>query len=153
MSHLAGLAGSVAVGLIARTTAASAFPDRPVSIIVPWAAGGGTDTVGRTFAAGFEQELGVVVNVINCLGGGGRRSTRLTPTGLRWLRPRLFPKASTVRSSLRQRGLTRGPSYTKRSRLGASPPVCDELVEFEAFVREFAENAEAILQELNLARQ
>ena len=71
MSHLAGLAGSVAVGLIARTTAASAFPDRPVSIIVPWAAGGGTDTVGRTFAAGFEQELGVVVNVINCLGGGG----------------------------------------------------------------------------------
>jgi tripartite-type tricarboxylate transporter receptor subunit TctC len=71
MSRLARLAGGVAVGLIALTTAASAFPERPVSIIVPWAAGGGTDTVVRTFAAGFEQELGVAVNVVNRPGGGG----------------------------------------------------------------------------------
>jgi tripartite-type tricarboxylate transporter receptor subunit TctC len=71
MTCFAKLAGGVAIGLMTLTTAASAFPDRPVSIIVPWAAGGGTDTVVRTFAAGFEQELGVSVNVINRPGGGG----------------------------------------------------------------------------------
>jgi tripartite-type tricarboxylate transporter receptor subunit TctC len=42
-----------------------------VTIIVPWAAGGGTDTVVRTFAAGFEKELGVPVNVVNRAGGNG----------------------------------------------------------------------------------
>jgi tripartite-type tricarboxylate transporter receptor subunit TctC len=50
---------------------ASAFPDRPVQIIVPWAAGGGVDTVIRIFADGFEKELGVPVNVVNRTGGGG----------------------------------------------------------------------------------
>ncbi|MEF2551682.1 tripartite tricarboxylate transporter substrate binding protein [Aurantimonas sp. A2-1-M11] len=62
------------VGLLAgllATGAAQAFPDRPVSIIVPWAAGGGTDSVVRTFAAGFQEELGVAVNVINRPGGNG----------------------------------------------------------------------------------
>jgi tripartite-type tricarboxylate transporter receptor subunit TctC len=50
---------------------ALAFPDRPVQIIVPWAAGGGVDTVIRIFADGFEKELGVPVNVVNRTGGGG----------------------------------------------------------------------------------
>ena len=58
-------------GLVAANASASDFPDRPVSIIVPWAAGGGTDTVVRIFAAGFEQELGVPVNVVNRPGGNG----------------------------------------------------------------------------------
>ena len=53
------------------TSAAAAFPERPVTIIVPWAAGGGTDTVVRIFASGFEQELGVPVNVVNRPGGNG----------------------------------------------------------------------------------
>ena len=57
--------------LIALTPAALAFPDRPVQIIVPWAAGGGMDTVVRIFAAGFERELGAPVNVVNRTGGGG----------------------------------------------------------------------------------
>jgi tripartite-type tricarboxylate transporter receptor subunit TctC len=69
--YLSRLAAGVAIGLFAVSAGANAFPDRPVSIIVPWAAGGGTDTVVRTFAAGFEQELGVSVNVINRPGGGG----------------------------------------------------------------------------------
>ena len=57
--------------LLASAGAALAFPDRPVQIIVPWAAGGGTDTVVRIFAAGFEKELGVPVNVVNRAGGNG----------------------------------------------------------------------------------
>lgn len=59
------------VSLVASTAAALAFPDRPVSIIVPWAAGGGADTVTRFFAAGLETELGVPVAVVNRTGGGG----------------------------------------------------------------------------------
>src|SRR3712207_3686544 len=57
--------------VLALTGGASAFPDRPVQIIVPWAAGGGVDTVIRIFADGFEKELGVPVNVVNRTGGNG----------------------------------------------------------------------------------
>lgn len=64
------LAGAL-VALVALPGSGVAFPDRPVTIIVPWAAGGGTDAVVRIFAAGYEQELGVPVNVVNRTGGGG----------------------------------------------------------------------------------
>jgi tripartite-type tricarboxylate transporter receptor subunit TctC len=56
------------VGLVA---SAAAFPDRPVQVVAPWAAGGGVDTVARIFAEGFEKELGVPVAVFNRTGGGG----------------------------------------------------------------------------------
>lgn len=52
-------------------TAAAEFPDRPVTVIVPWAAGGGTDAVARIFASGLEQELGQPINVVNRPGGNG----------------------------------------------------------------------------------
>jgi len=51
--------------------ARAAFPDRPITMIVPWAAGGGTDTVARILAAGLEKEIGQPVNVVNRTGGGG----------------------------------------------------------------------------------
>lgn len=47
------------------------YPEHPVTIIVPWAAGGGTDTITRIFAKSFQQELGAPVNVINRTGGSG----------------------------------------------------------------------------------
>jgi tripartite-type tricarboxylate transporter receptor subunit TctC len=48
-----------------------AYPNRPITLICPWAAGGGTDRVSRQVAALLEQELGVPVNVINATGGAG----------------------------------------------------------------------------------
>ena len=48
-----------------------AFPDRPVQLIVPWAAGGGMDAVMRIFGAGLEAELKQPVNIVNRTGGGG----------------------------------------------------------------------------------
>jgi tripartite-type tricarboxylate transporter receptor subunit TctC len=51
--------------------AQSSYPDRPIQMIVPWGAGGGTDAVGRVFASMLQQELGVPVNVINRTGGSG----------------------------------------------------------------------------------
>lgn len=57
--------------LMATAAPAFAWPERPITMIVPWAAGGGTDAVARTIAAGLEQELGQPVNVVNRTGGGG----------------------------------------------------------------------------------
>jgi tripartite-type tricarboxylate transporter receptor subunit TctC len=62
---------AASVAVVSICGSAMAFPDRPVTIIVPWAAGGGTDIVVRTFASGFERELGVPVNVVNRTGGNG----------------------------------------------------------------------------------
>ena len=59
--------GALAIG----AAPAFAFPDRPVQLIVPWAAGGGMDSVMRIFANGLEAELKQPVNVINRTGGGG----------------------------------------------------------------------------------
>lgn len=47
------------------------FPNRPITIICPWSAGGGTDRVSRQIAIGLEKQLGVPVNVVNATGGGG----------------------------------------------------------------------------------
>ncbi len=51
--------------------AQAAYPERPIQLIVPWAAGGGTDSVARFLATGLEQELGKPVNVVNRPGAGG----------------------------------------------------------------------------------
>jgi tripartite-type tricarboxylate transporter receptor subunit TctC len=50
---------------------AQTYPDRPVTIVVPWGAGGGTDLIVRIFAGGLEKELGQPVNVVNKTGGNG----------------------------------------------------------------------------------
>ena len=51
--------------------AGAAYPDRPITLIVPWGAGGGTDAVARFFGAYLEKELGQPVNVVNRTGGNG----------------------------------------------------------------------------------
>lgn len=70
-TSLAGAAGLALSVLVASPLLAQSFPDRPVQMIVPWAAGGGTDTVARILAAGLEKELGQPVNVVNRTGGNG----------------------------------------------------------------------------------
>lgn len=49
----------------------TSFPSRPITLICPWSAGGGTDRVSRQLAFILEQDLGVPVNVVNATGGGG----------------------------------------------------------------------------------
>jgi len=41
---------ALAALMLASTVAHSAWPDRPVTVIVPYAAGGGTDATGRIIA-------------------------------------------------------------------------------------------------------
>ena len=47
------------------------WPVRPVQLLCPWAAGGGTDAVVRIIANLLEKELGQPFNVINRTGGSG----------------------------------------------------------------------------------
>jgi len=47
------------------------FPNRPIQLICPWAAGGGTDRVARMVGILLEKELGQPVTVVNRIGGGG----------------------------------------------------------------------------------
>jgi len=50
---------------------AQAYPSRPITLIVPWGAGGGTDATARIIASLLEKELGQPVNVVNRTGGSG----------------------------------------------------------------------------------
>ena len=47
------------------------FPNGPILLVCPWAAGGGSDRVARQLATLLEQDLGVPVNVVNVTGGDG----------------------------------------------------------------------------------
>lgn len=47
------------------------FPDKPITLIVAYAAGGGTDTGARILQQYLEKELGVTVNIENKPGGAG----------------------------------------------------------------------------------
>ncbi len=51
--------------------APSGYPARPITMIVPWGAGGGTDAVARVIATLMERDLGKPVNVVNRTGGSG----------------------------------------------------------------------------------
>ncbi|TKW77680.1 MAG: tripartite tricarboxylate transporter substrate binding protein, partial [Bradyrhizobium icense] len=70
LKHFA-LAALAAISLLTATSAHAAFPDRPITLIVPWAAGGGTDAVARQMALMLEREFKQPVNVVNRTGGSG----------------------------------------------------------------------------------
>jgi tripartite-type tricarboxylate transporter receptor subunit TctC len=70
MNRLKILAGA-ALAIAVTGASAQPFPSKPVSIVVPFAAGGPTDTVARTIAAAMEKPLGGTIVVENKAGAGG----------------------------------------------------------------------------------
>ena len=50
---------------------AAGFPERDITLVVPWAAGGGTDALARTLTKNAKQYIGVNVAVVNRPGGNG----------------------------------------------------------------------------------
>src|SRR5262245_19953044 len=75
-SHLhylmAAIIAAVAVLALAHPVAAQpAYPERGLTLIVPYPAGGGTDTTARLLARDLEIALGKPVTVENRAGGGG----------------------------------------------------------------------------------
>ena len=57
--------------ILAAGFANAEYPTRPITMIVPWGAGGGTDAVARLLASLLERDLGHPVNVVNRTGGSG----------------------------------------------------------------------------------
>ena len=64
------LAGSAASLVLA------AYPDRPVKLIVPWAAGGDTDNIFRPFGPALQKHLGATVVIANVTGASGTVGAR-----------------------------------------------------------------------------
>lgn len=54
---------------------AADFPKRPVTIVVPWGAGGGSDLIARSLAKPLEKQLGKPVIIQNKPGGSGTVGT------------------------------------------------------------------------------
>jgi len=65
------LALVVLAQMIAGTAIADSYPDKPVTIVVPYAAGGGIDFVTRMVAQRLTERLGQTFVVENRLGAGG----------------------------------------------------------------------------------
>jgi tripartite-type tricarboxylate transporter receptor subunit TctC len=67
------------------TAAAQDYPARPVTMIVPFAAGGPTDTIARLTAQAMSKSLGQQIIVENTMGAGGTiataRAARAAPDG------------------------------------------------------------------------
>jgi tripartite-type tricarboxylate transporter receptor subunit TctC len=61
----------ILLGATVRDALAQSYPARPITIVVPWGAGGGTDAVARMLASLLERDLGKPVNVVNRTGGSG----------------------------------------------------------------------------------
>ena len=63
--------------LLPLTASASAqdFPNRPMTMVVPFAAGGAVDVLARTLAAGAAEILGQQIVIENVGGAGGMTGT------------------------------------------------------------------------------
>lgn len=102
------LSGSIAAGTFAFPTVfASSYPTRPVSLIVPFPAGGGTDTLARRLARFVADKWGVPVVVENKPGAGGGigaaqvasakpdgHTLLMTTAGVSSINPELYSKLS-----------------------------------------------------------
>jgi len=63
--------GVIALALLSVGSAAAQYPTKPVTMVVPFAAGGPTDTVARTIGAAMQNHLKQTVIVENVGGAGG----------------------------------------------------------------------------------
>ena len=54
----------------------AAYPERPIKLIVPWAAGGDTDVIYRTFMPLMQKELGGTIVVANVGGASGTKGAK-----------------------------------------------------------------------------
>lgn len=68
---LAVLSGALALTAMSPSTAQAAFPDKTITIVVPYSAGGSNDRFARLVAGGLSKELNVPVVVDNRPGASG----------------------------------------------------------------------------------
>ena len=68
------IAGVIAAAI--PVAALAAYPERPVRMIVPWAAGGDTDNIFRPFGQVLQKHLGQTVVIANVGGASGTRGAK-----------------------------------------------------------------------------
>src|SRR5918997_5733101 len=71
MNRRAVLATAAVLALSGAAAAQEDYPDRPITMVVPFSAGGPTDTVARLIAEPMSRELGQQIVVQNVTGAGG----------------------------------------------------------------------------------
>lgn len=85
MKSVLRYAFTAAAVMVAASASAQNYPTRPVTMVIPFAAGGPTDVVGRLIAQSMSKTLGQQVIVENTVGAGGTiaaaRVARATPDG------------------------------------------------------------------------
>src|SRR5215475_1502404 len=83
--HLHLAAGAAALSAVSRIAWAQAYPSRPITIVVPWPAGGPSDLLGRMVGERFRSSFGQPVVIENVPGANGSigvgRFARATPDG------------------------------------------------------------------------
>jgi tripartite-type tricarboxylate transporter receptor subunit TctC len=65
------LLSAIAVMALSANAAAQSFPSKPLTMIVAFPAGGGSDVIGRTVARAMQEPLGQTIIVENVVGVGG----------------------------------------------------------------------------------
>ena len=80
--------------------ALAAYPERPVTVVVPFAAGGATDVIARLYADHMSRTLGQQLVIENVTGAGGTiaatRVARATPDGYTLMMGNLGTQAASV---------------------------------------------------------
>jgi len=97
-SRRALIRGLAVAALWPAAARAQAFPNRPIRLIVPFAAGGAADLFGRALANALSTELGQQVVVEVRAGAGGLTGV----DALRKARPTATPSASPARRRCRR---------------------------------------------------
>jgi tripartite-type tricarboxylate transporter receptor subunit TctC len=64
-----------AASMAVATAASAAYPDKPITMVIPYATGGSTDVIGRLIAEAMTRDLGQQVIVENAGGAGGTIGT------------------------------------------------------------------------------
>jgi tripartite-type tricarboxylate transporter receptor subunit TctC len=119
---LASIAAGVAGLASAPASSQANWPNRPVTFICPWGAGGGTDATARIVASILERDLGQPFNVVNRTGGSGVVGHSAIATGA--------PDGYTIGmitveiSMMHHQGLTdlKSTSYTPLALMNEDPP-------------------------------
>jgi tripartite-type tricarboxylate transporter receptor subunit TctC len=70
------IAAALAMTALAGGASAQDFPTRPITMVIPFAAGGPTDVLGRVVAAKMGESLGQQVVVENVTGAGGQTGSK-----------------------------------------------------------------------------
>ena len=67
---------AVSIAALASSVAFAQYPDRPIKLVVPWAAGGDTDNIFRPFAPLLQKHIGQTVVIANVGGASGTKGAK-----------------------------------------------------------------------------